>query len=94
MTQEYGIECPGTKSVFNFKTGEIMEWYPTNPVLRFLTPQGTCRALETYPVRLEQVRAAAGARRACTKRHNAGSMPALREGVPCIAQRRLLAARP
>jgi nitrite reductase/ring-hydroxylating ferredoxin subunit len=54
LNQEYCIECPGTGSTFDFRTGEIKEWYPSNPVLRVLTPKGTCRNLETYPVRLEQ----------------------------------------
>lgn len=25
--QDYGIECPSTKSVFSLKTGEIVTWY-------------------------------------------------------------------
>jgi nitrite reductase/ring-hydroxylating ferredoxin subunit len=56
LNQDYCIECPGTGSTFDFRTGEIKEWYPSNFVLRVLTPKGTCRNLETYPVRLEQVR--------------------------------------
>lgn len=56
LNQEYCIECPGTGSTFDFRSGEIVNWYPTNMVLRLLTPKGTCRNLETYPVRLEQVR--------------------------------------
>jgi len=55
LNQEYCIECPGTGSTFDFRSGEIVDWYPTNMVLRLLTPKGTCRNLETYPVRLEQV---------------------------------------
>lgn len=55
LNQDYCIECPGTGSTFDFRTGEIKEWYPSNFVLRVLTPKGTCRNLETYPVRLEQV---------------------------------------
>jgi nitrite reductase/ring-hydroxylating ferredoxin subunit len=54
FTQDYGIECPGTKSVFSLKNGEILEWYPNNPVLRLLTPQDTCRPLDIYPVKLTQ----------------------------------------
>lgn len=54
LNQDYCIECPGTGSTFDFRTGEIKEWYPSNFVLRVLTPKGTCRSLETYPVRLEQ----------------------------------------
>ena len=42
-------------STFDFRTGEIKDWYPSNVVLRLLTPASTCRNLETYPVRLEQV---------------------------------------
>ena len=56
LNQDYCIECPGTGSTFDFRTGEIKDWYPSNFVLRVLTPKGTCRNLETYPVRLEQVR--------------------------------------
>jgi hypothetical protein len=29
-----------------YKTGEIRSWYPDNPVLRKLTPIGTCRPME------------------------------------------------
>lgn len=57
LNQDFCIECPGTGSLFDFRSGEIKEWYPSNPVLRVLTPAATCRNLETYPVRLEQVRA-------------------------------------
>lgn len=54
FTQDYGIECPSTKSVFSLKTGEIVTWYPNNFVLRLLTPQDTCRPLDIYPVKLTQ----------------------------------------
>lgn len=54
FTQDYGIECPSTKSVFSLKTGEILTWYPNNVVLRLLTPQDTCRPLDIYPVKLTQ----------------------------------------
>ncbi|DBB10072.1 TPA: hypothetical protein ACH3X3_001662 [Trebouxia sp. C0006] len=54
FTQDYGIECPSTKSVFSLKTGEILTWYPNNFVLRLLTPQDTCRPLDIYPVKLTQ----------------------------------------
>ena len=56
FTQDYCIECPATSSLFSLKTGEIVSWYPTNPVLRLLTPQATCRNLQIYPVKLTQVR--------------------------------------
>ena len=29
-----------------------MSWYPSNAVLRLLTPQDTCRKLDIYPVRV------------------------------------------
>lgn len=58
FTQDYCIECPSTGSLFSLKDGSIVSWYPTNPVLRMLTPQDTCRNLEIYPVRLTQVRSA------------------------------------
>ncbi len=54
FTQDYGIECPSTGSVFSLRDGSILEWYPTNFVLKMLTPQSTCRAMEIYPVRLTQ----------------------------------------
>merc|ERR1711879_247094 len=54
FTQNFGIECPGTGSVFSLKNGEILEWYPNNPVLRALTPKETCRPMEVYPVKLTQ----------------------------------------
>ena len=52
FTENYGIVCPGTSTVFSIKTGEIMDWYPTNPVLRAIIPQDTCRSLEVYPVKI------------------------------------------
>lgn len=55
LNQDYCIACPTTGSLFDFRTGEIKDWYPSNFVLRTLTPQSTCRNLRTYPVRLEQV---------------------------------------
>lgn len=54
LTQDYCIECPTTKTLFSLKTGEIVAWYPTNPVLRALTPRDTCRSLDIFPVRLTQ----------------------------------------
>ena len=39
FTQDYAIECPTTGSTFSLKDGSITSWYPTNPVLRSLTPQ-------------------------------------------------------
>ncbi|BDA44892.1 hypothetical protein COCOBI_06-3700 [Coccomyxa sp. Obi] len=54
LTQDYEIECPDTKSLFSLKTGEITAWYPTNPVLRLITPQDTVRNLDVYPVKLTQ----------------------------------------
>jgi nitrite reductase/ring-hydroxylating ferredoxin subunit len=39
FTQDYGIVCPTTGSVFSLKDGSIIEWYPTNPVLRAVTPK-------------------------------------------------------
>ena len=52
FTEDYGIICPGTNTVFSLKTGEILEWYPTNVVLRSIIPQDTCRNLEVYPVKI------------------------------------------
>lgn len=38
FTQDYGIICPTTGSVFSLKDGSILNWYPTNPILRSITP--------------------------------------------------------
>ncbi|KAL6774501.1 PSB33 [Auxenochlorella protothecoides x Auxenochlorella symbiontica] len=54
LTQNYGIECPATGTVFSLKDGSILEWYPTNPVLRVLTPSNTCRPLRIFPVQLKE----------------------------------------
>eukprot|EP00210_Caulerpa_lentillifera_P003928 g3749.t1 len=52
FTADYGIICPGTNTVFSIKTGEILDWYPNNFVLKTLIPKDTCRPLEVYPVKL------------------------------------------
>lgn len=52
LTQDFGIQCPSTGTTFNLKTGEIMDWYPNNPVLRAITPQDTCRPMEVFPVKV------------------------------------------
>lgn len=54
LTQDGCIECPTTKTLFSLATGAIVDWYPTNPVLRFLTPRDTVRPLGVYPVKLTQ----------------------------------------
>ena len=51
FTQDYGIVCPATQSVFSLKDGSIMEWYPSNPVLRAVTPQSN-----PLPVRARSLR--------------------------------------
>ena len=38
FTQDYGIICPTTNSVFSLKNGSVIDWYPSNPVLRAITP--------------------------------------------------------
>jgi len=50
FTQDYGIVCPTTASVFSIVDGSILDWYPSNPVLRQLTPKDTCRPIEVYDV--------------------------------------------
>ena len=50
FTQDYGIICPTTESVFSIRDGSIQDWYPSNPVLRQLTPKDTCRPIEIYDV--------------------------------------------
>lgn len=49
FTQEYGIICPSTGSIFSLKDGSILEWYPTNPVLRAITPQTGSLPVSTSP---------------------------------------------
>ncbi|CAH9113936.1 unnamed protein product [Cuscuta epithymum] len=51
LTQDGCIVCPTTDSTFNLRTGEIKEWYPKNPVLRFLSP--ALRKLLVYPVKID-----------------------------------------
>lgn len=51
LTQDGCIVCPSTDSTFDLKTGDIKEWFPTNPVLRLLTPP--LRNLTTYPVKVD-----------------------------------------
>ncbi|KAH7388521.1 hypothetical protein KP509_16G079700 [Ceratopteris richardii] len=51
LTQDGCIVCPSTDSTFDLKTGEIKEWFPSNPVLRVLTPP--LRKLVTYPVKVD-----------------------------------------
>lgn len=50
FTEDYGIVCPSTNTVFSMLDGSVVEWYPKNPVLKLLIPQDTCRPLEIYPV--------------------------------------------
>lgn len=52
LNQDYCIECPSTGTLFDLRSGGIKSWYPSNPVLRLLTPQDTCRNLNVYPVKL------------------------------------------
>lgn len=54
FTQDYGIVCPSTASVFSLKSGQVLDWYPSNPVLRALTPADSCRLLRRFAVKLEQ----------------------------------------
>jgi hypothetical protein len=49
--QDGCIICPSTDSTFDLKTGEIKEWFPSNPVLKLLTPP--LRKLTTYPVKVD-----------------------------------------
>lgn len=51
LTQDGCIVCPSTDSTFDLRTGDIKEWFPTNPVLRLLTPP--LRKLTTYPVKVD-----------------------------------------
>lgn len=53
LSQEYTIECPTTKTTFDIRTGKIMDWYPDNPVLAFLTPKDTCRDLVVVKVKTD-----------------------------------------
>eukprot|EP00252_Welwitschia_mirabilis_P017070 TRINITY_DN37947_c0_g1_i1.p1 TRINITY_DN37947_c0_g1~~TRINITY_DN37947_c0_g1_i1.p1 ORF type:complete len:303 (+),score=57.44 TRINITY_DN37947_c0_g1_i1:142-1050(+) len=51
LTQDGCIVCPTTDSTFSLRTGDIVEWYPKNPVLRFLTPP--LRKLFVYPTKVD-----------------------------------------
>jgi len=51
LTPEGCIICPSTESTYDLKTGKMVEWMPTNPILRVLTP--SLRDLVTYPVKVE-----------------------------------------
>ena len=39
FTQDYGIICPTSGSVFSLKDGSVLEWFPNNPVLRAIQPK-------------------------------------------------------
>lgn len=52
FTQDYGIVCQSTGSVFSLRDGSVIEWYPNNPVLAQLTPKSTARDMEIFPVAL------------------------------------------
>jgi hypothetical protein len=39
--QDYGIVCPSTGSVFSLKDGSVLDWYPSNPVLRVVQPKSS-----------------------------------------------------
>jgi nitrite reductase/ring-hydroxylating ferredoxin subunit len=52
FTQEYGIICPSTGSVFSLKDGSILDWYPTNPVLRSITPKTGSLTVRGSPLML------------------------------------------
>jgi len=54
FTQDDCIKCPSTGTLFSLKTGDIVDWYPNNPVLRILTPEKYCRPLTVYPVLIDQ----------------------------------------
>jgi len=54
FTQEYGIVCPTTGSVFSLKTGEPLELFPNNNVLRAITPRDTIANLRIFPVKVTQ----------------------------------------
>lgn len=54
FTQDGCIICPATGTTFSIADGSIKEWMPTNPVMRVLTPQSTCRKMDVFPVKLTQ----------------------------------------
>lgn len=49
--QEGGITCPTSDSVFDLKTGEALQWYPNNWVMRTFT--SPLRSLQIYDVKVE-----------------------------------------
>lgn len=52
LNQDDCIACPSTGTLFSLKTGEIIDWYPNNGLLRAITPQRLCRNLDVFPVKL------------------------------------------
>ena len=50
FTQDDSIICPSTMSEFDLNTGEVRSWYPTNTVLRKITPQ--CRPMDVFQVQV------------------------------------------
>ena len=88
FTQDYSIECPSTGTLFSLRDGSIVSWYPSNPVLRMLTPQDTCRPLEIYPVRLTQVRLRPGAAAGVSRAGVAGGYRLPRWGGQAVPHQR------
>ena len=80
LTQDFCIECPTTKTLFSLKTGEIVAWYPTNPILRALTPRDTCRALDIFPVRMTQEAISVDASGSASS-NSANAVPSTRGGA-------------
>jgi nitrite reductase/ring-hydroxylating ferredoxin subunit len=54
LTQDNCIKCPSTGTSFSLKNGEIVDWYPNNPVLRILSPKEICGPLLVYPVQIKE----------------------------------------
>eukprot|EP00899_Mesostigma_viride_P025395 jgi/Mesvir1/603/Mv26072-RA.1 len=52
LTQEGGIRCPVSDSVFDLKTGEVVEWFPNNAVMRAITPKDGVK-LNVFPVKVD-----------------------------------------
>jgi len=54
FTQNNCIRCPSTGTLFSLESGEVVDWYPNNPVLRILTPKNLCSPMLLYSVQIDK----------------------------------------
>lgn len=60
--------------------------YPSNPVLRLITPQETCRKLDVYPVKLTQDAICVNVTQAASTRFQARSPAGSLHGTACASR--------